>query len=236
LAFETYSKALKEEELICRFVSSATPTLSAIWLSLNSCVWGGPAWLKCTASLSRLFPTCETLFTTKINVSSLEISHIILEFENISTKDDLFYISSLFTLLNKQFESGAETLRAREQMSLEATNYFPIIGRGSRLREYDRLESINSENWFIPDSATLERGFNGKVDLLAFNQKEISSFLPLFGRLGLSRRLLSKAATLHVLGGEFKEDEPELTQLYRSRGKFIARYVPPEIDISSLCN
>ncbi|RYO93890.1 hypothetical protein DL762_000845 [Monosporascus cannonballus] len=166
------------------------------WLSHEACVWTAHALLKQVIKLKTHYRDCKNLFRSFLGVESAGTKHVVDEFCSTSDDDDetAQRFEKLFSLLG-DFHSSKSSLSDEQIERVQSAPVFPILEKGDGSQEESgiALRSMDDMDWYIPDSATLETAFRGKVDMLSLPVKSVRMLRGLFEDLDCKNMFLSSA-------------------------------------------
>lgn len=164
------------------------------WLSHTSCVWNAPEPLKRVTKLRGRYPDCKQLFCSILEVGNAVTGHIVDELCSLPDEGDLAMqrFGELFSLLGRYHSQHSKLSRGQIRRIQDAT-VFPVIDQETDLHEQSEssLQSIRSGGWYVPDKATLERAFRGKVAMLSLPVMLVRNLRDLFEDLEYGHMFLS---------------------------------------------
>jgi hypothetical protein len=197
------------------------------WLSLQGCVWEGPACLKKVACLSKFYPEHYSFFSSMLDLGKADWTTLTDEAQMIKASDPIEYISEIFKSISDhlQTEEKARMVQSRKNMieALTKSTIFPV-DEGKSGSTFDYLSTSQTKaRWFIADRSHFKYVFQGHVPLLALNEETIEKIGPLVTALGWDRRLLSRVACGFPDVGGNPQLNDKYTRLMCTRARFIAR-------------
>lgn len=164
------------------------------WLSHTACVWDAPHPLNRVTKLKSRYRNSKQLFCSILGVADAGTGHIVDELCSLPDEGDLAVrrFEELFSLLGRYKSQHSELSRRQIQRIKDAT-VFPVINQGNDTHEQSSISmhSMHSGGWYVPDKATLERAFRGKVAMLSLPVKLVRASSDLFEDLGYDHMFLS---------------------------------------------
>lgn len=206
------------------FVTKPNPR----WLNHRFCVWTAPSSLKSLVTLKRRYADCRILFRTCLNVGDADTEHVVNEICSVSISNGvdgtmIQRFKDLFRLMG-HYHSTKSPLKQSEIEKIKSSSIFPIVEQGGDSPNEPRvtLHSVDDSDWYIPDQATLESAFRGKVNLLSLPVALIRDLESIFKILGCEDRFLSSSVKQAV--------EPRGTCI-----RYIARENELKIRLKNIC-
>ncbi|KAI0467146.1 hypothetical protein F4859DRAFT_526025 [Xylaria cf. heliscus] len=210
----------------CIFIPSSRASREPIWVKENECVWDGARLLQKFHVLKRLYSQYERLFTKFLTHTHMDLEVLIAELESVTASTPLNSIIELFKEISTRHVSRLSKSQANR---LRSSKIFPI-DEGNAKSDFDDLCSgLDDSEWYIADSPQYRNSFRGVVSLLSFSPWDILTMMPLIKVLDFESRLLSKRAVPKMrISGNVQRD-PEQTELFRAKSKFIAGMMPESL-------
>lgn len=164
------------------------------WLSHTSCVWNAPEPLKRVAKLRGRYRNCKELFCSILGVGNAVTGHVVDEICSLPDEGELVVqrFEELFSLLGR-YHAQHSKLNRRQIQRIQYATVFPVMDQGNEVDGHSKisLHSMHSGGWYVPDKATLERAFRGKVAMLSLPVKLVRILRDLFEDLDYDDMFLS---------------------------------------------
>lgn len=200
-----------------------------IWLTSGRCVWDGHQVLRRTAPLNRTYPYLRNFFQGILHIGDADITTLVHEVTTINEgfmikpAEALDYIAELLTAISENLQRVSTPRDAACIQRLATGRIFPVKYKGSREIFDSLMTTSQKEMWLIADRPHLRQSFEGRVNLLVFNTKQIADMSELFCHLKLGYRMLSTVATgLAQVSGKARL-QGNYTELLRSKAPLITR-------------
>ena len=209
--------AFRESSLV--FINKPKPR----WVNHKSCVWAAPTLLKQVIKLKVVYGDCKKLFCDFLGVKVAGTKHFVDELCSISDEDD--QAVSRFQELFSWFQYYKHDLDDKQIQRIKSASIFPVLDK-----EDDSLDvfcfsfrSVDDGDWYIPDRATLESAFRGKVDILSLPVKSVMMLRDIFEKLGCEDMFLSSAIeeTVEPRGTSIRDKAREVD--LKTRLKYISQ-------------
>lgn len=186
-------------------------------------------WITQSVGLERIYPDLETLFRTHLHIPNLGIDHLIREATAMPllAKPSVTYIEKLFLAFSSHVKHRG--LTAKQKQQLQALEIFPIVSSSDNAAFEYLTSAANKKPWLIGDRAHLRAQFEFITPLLAFNAKFIMKIRRFLLALDLKDKFLSEVATSITEAHGVVKLNKALTQKYRTRSKYLIRFVVPTI-------
>lgn len=150
--------------------------------------------MKRVTKLRGRYRDCKRLFCSILGVSNAVTEHIVDELCSLPDEGDLAVqrFEELFTLLGR-YNAHHNKLSDEQILRIQNATIFPVMGQENDIHEQynNSLLSMNSWCWYVPDKATLERAFRGKVAMLSLPVKLVRTLRDLFKVLDYDHMFLS---------------------------------------------
>lgn len=159
------------------------------WLSLDACVWDGPAFLRKTPRLKKIYPSRIELFLYKFKCQPSDLTTLIQEARGITNADGPQRIAQIFEAISRHRDLEKSAVYTLKELSI-----LPIAKGIGSAGPYTLRAAVDSEGWFIPDDDRASRAFANTLDFLAFSSASCVACKPFFKSLNLQHKLLSVAA------------------------------------------
>jgi len=197
--------------------------------------WDGPDFLRTRHAIKHVYPQCERLFVSVLNVTNADYQTAHCETRGglyLYQSSSLKEIHELLQFVQEEaFVKAAHTIEDRRN-EWEMTAMFPLwkASEGKVVASFDGLHAVQSTSgktpWFIADREHLKDAFLGKVPLFACEPEMVQDFWPTITALRLERLLLSNCTTqAPVSVGSIEAVDSDLQQSYRGRAGLIMRRV-----------
>ncbi|GAB1315628.1 hypothetical protein MFIFM68171_05838 [Madurella fahalii] len=221
---EELRKTFEEEDLI--YVPS-TPGARGAWVNSTRCIWDGQWSLRRTACLKRYYPYLQLFFHRTLRIGDASLSTLVTEASMISPSDPLDYIAELFVSISGCLTTVLAVGELELVRGLKKSQIFPIRKKETPASApFDELQAVTEKDvWLIADQLHLQQCFERRIDMLAFNAKDVRQMLHFLNEVGVSSRLLSSVASslVEVEGGV--KLLREYTGLMRSKAALIASLI-----------
>jgi hypothetical protein len=196
------------------------------WVSPSDCFWRGDGWLTQSIGLEKLYPDLESLFRKHLLVPNAGIEHLIREGAALKhlPKPVEPHIKKLFLAFTAHVKASGLDIGQKGRIKL--LDMFPIVTT-EESEPYECLTSIaNHQPWLIADRANFRAQFEHVIPVLAFSPDFILKIKCFLMALDLKDRFLSQRATsITEAHGDDVKLHGELTKRYRSRSKYLFRYI-----------
>jgi hypothetical protein len=219
------------------------------WVSAKDCIWQGHQAIKlrqyfCLVEAYDKFKLRD-LFVEIIGVEpTVGIGHLVDEAKHVKylldTTENLEYISRLceelsFRLqhdyfIGRNLATGNDQAYQNYLEQLHGIELFPIQPAGPRgfAHFVDTRSAGASESWYVADRDHFRHCFQGRLDILRLDNKQIEKCDALLRKLKCRDRFLSKVAELNTdemaRDGGLERQEDVAARL-RKKARYIDRYV-----------
>ncbi|KXX78121.1 Heterokaryon incompatibility protein 6, OR allele [Madurella mycetomatis] len=215
----------KKEDLI--YIPPSTRGSRGAWVNSTRCIWDGHWSLRRTACLKRYYPYLQPFFHRTLRINNSDLSTLVTEASMISPSDPLDYIAELFISISRHLTMSLVVQELELVRGLKQSRIFPIRKKGTPISApFDELQAVTEKNvWLIADRPHLQQCFERRIDILAFDAKDVGQMLRFLNELGISRRLLSGVASslVEIEGGA--KLLKDYTSLMRSKAALIASLI-----------
>ncbi|KAI1365664.1 hypothetical protein F5Y08DRAFT_338421 [Xylaria arbuscula] len=226
------SEAFKSDYI---FIPKSRTNMKPVWAKENECVWDGTNVLQKFHVLKGLYSQYESLFTRVLTHTHMDFDVLVSELESVTTSTPLNLIIELFKEVGARYLS----LLSNNIDRLRSRKIFPVDEGNARSGFDDLCSGLDKSEWYIADRPQYRNSFRGVVSLLSFSPWDILTMMPLIKALGFESRLLSKRANPIMGNSRNVRQDPEKTELFRAKSKFIAggSYLPFEIatQLADIC-
>ena len=209
--------AFTDEQLI--LPRARTPHSS--WLTLGECRWNGPSCLENIELLSSTFPSCKELFATTLGIPDAGAADVLDEifarYTRVSDNTDETRATVKALLLTLSTYASTRSELSEHFHRLARLEVVPL--RKARAMKFSTF--VDTE-WFIPDRIRYARTFEGEVWMLDFDKKQIESLKPLFERMGINDRQISRHVREDTTTDAGYVAHPQLTHELRAKARYIA--------------
>lgn len=229
--------------------SDSNPKGEATWVSVKHCVWQGHKAIElrqyfCILGIYDKFKLRD-LFVDIIGVKPrVGIGHLVDEAKHVKdfldTTENLEYISRLCGELSFQLQheyfigqtlaTGNDQAYQNYVKQLQGIELFPI--QPARTRPLSNLIHTRApgarESWYVADRDHFRQCFEGRLDILRLNAKQIEECDALLRKLNCRDQFLSKVAALNtdqMTGDGGLEPHKDLAAQLRKKARYIDRYV-----------
>ncbi|KAJ3570588.1 hypothetical protein NPX13_g5679 [Xylaria arbuscula] len=164
----------------------------------------------------------ESLFTRVLTHTHMDFDVLVSELESVTTSTPLNLIIELFKEVSARYLSPLSNNIDR----LRSRKIFPVDEGNARSSFDDLCSGLDESEWYIADRPQYRNSFRGVVSLLSFSPWDILTMMPLIKALGFESRLLCKRANPIMGNSRNVRQDPEKTELFRAKSKFIAGMLP----------